>query len=203
PKSSHVTDLYEELAFWLGPQHGRRLRLYPQRDILPYERALDDPWDVRARLETIAALHNPDPELPPIVVASVEAVAQHTLSPQVAEAALTTLRVGDRIQPGELLRRLQATGYEIVSLVELPGQAARRGGILDVYPPQAEAPVRIEFFGPEVDSIRTFDIDTLRSKERVPSVDLGVASDFSPDAALAGELLDTLDFGACDEETEL
>ncbi len=61
PKSSRVTDLYEELAFWLGPEHSRRLRLYPQRDILPYERAMDDAWDVRARLETIAALHKPAP----------------------------------------------------------------------------------------------------------------------------------------------
>src|SRR5690606_33980591 len=56
PRASRVSDLYEELAHWLGPD-ARRLRLYPQRDLLPYERALDDPWDIRARLETIAALH--------------------------------------------------------------------------------------------------------------------------------------------------
>lgn len=57
PKSSRIGDLYEELSFWLGPEHARRLRQYPQRDILPYERAPDDPWDIRARLETISALH--------------------------------------------------------------------------------------------------------------------------------------------------
>src|SRR5688572_10494095 len=59
PKSSRVQDLYEELGYWLGPEHARRLRLYPQRDILPYERAPDDPWDIRTRLETIHALHSP------------------------------------------------------------------------------------------------------------------------------------------------
>ena len=58
PKSSRVADLYDELAHWLGPD-ARRLRLYPQRDLLPYERAPDDPWDIRARLETIASLHTP------------------------------------------------------------------------------------------------------------------------------------------------
>ncbi len=212
PRSGRVADLYEELAFWLGPEAGRRLRLFPQRDILPYERALDDPWDVRARLETIAALHagggarraeGSEERGAPIVIASVEAVAQRTLSPEAARAALTTLRIGDRIEPEDLLRRLQSTGYEVVSLVEMPGQAARRGGILDVYPPQAEAPLRIEFFGPEVDSIRSFDVDTQRSRDKVAAVDLGIATDFSPDAALAGEMLDSLDFGACNEETEL
>ena len=49
-------DLIEELQAWLGPEDAGRLRLYPQRDILPYERAADDPWDAKARLEVMAAL---------------------------------------------------------------------------------------------------------------------------------------------------
>jgi transcription-repair coupling factor (superfamily II helicase) len=215
PKSARVGDLHEELGYWLGPEHARRLRLFPQRDILPYERASDDPWDMRTRLETLAWLAaGGNASMPwrsgrgtapshPIIIASIEAVAQRTLSPEAARSAMSRLSVGDRVEPDDLLRRLQSTGYEVVPLVEAPGQTARRGGIVDVFPPQAEAPVRIEFFGPEVESLRLFDVDTQRSRDRVSSIDLGVASDVSPVAAEASSLLGTLDFGACDEETEL
>ncbi|HEX5370753.1 MAG TPA: CarD family transcriptional regulator, partial [Dehalococcoidia bacterium] len=213
PKSARAGDLQEELGYWLGPEHARRLRLYPQRDILPYERASDDPWDTRSRLETIAWLSNQPAETegdaaeiavpPPIVIASVEAIAQRTLSPEAAHGAMSRLSIGDRIEPDDLLRRLQRSGYEIVSLVEAPGQAAHRGGIVDVFPPQAEAPVRIEFFGPDVDSLRLFDVDTQRSRDKTGSVDLGGASDVSPDADEAAALLDSLDFSACEPEAEL
>src|SRR5688572_8610894 len=54
PKAARTPDLYEELGFWLGPDDAARLRLYPQRDILPYERANDDLWDIKARLEVTA-----------------------------------------------------------------------------------------------------------------------------------------------------
>jgi transcription-repair coupling factor (superfamily II helicase) len=167
------------------------LRLYPQRDVLPYERVADDPWDVRARLEATSLLHG---DTRPIIVASIEAIAQRTLAPEAAAGSVSSLSVEDRSNPDDLLRRLQASGFDIVTLVEAPGQAARRGGIVDVFPPQADAPVRIEFFGPTVESIRTFDPATQRSSERVASVKIGVASEFSPDAALAAELLQALDF---------
>jgi transcription-repair coupling factor (superfamily II helicase) len=195
PRATRAPDLVEELGFWLGPQDARRLRLFPQRDVMPYERAQDDPWDVRARLEATSALHGDER---PIVVASIEAVAQRTLSPEAARGLVSSLRVGERVSPEDLLRRLQASGYEIASLVEAPGQAARRGGIVDVFPPEAEEPVRIEFFGPEVESIRTFSIATQRSRERVDAVELGVASEFSPDRELAQELLDSLDLDGLD-----
>ena len=76
PKSARAGDLIEELQAWLGPEDAARLRPYPQRDILPYERAADDPWDAKARLEVMAALAS---DTRPIVVAAVEAIAQRTL----------------------------------------------------------------------------------------------------------------------------
>jgi transcription-repair coupling factor (superfamily II helicase) len=221
PRASKAQDFYEELASWLGPssspsgsgsQSGSAspspqaergqggevgLRLYPQRDILPYERAPDDPWDARARLETLAALHSGGRT---VVVASVEAVAQRTLSPAAVANAVSTLAVNDRLDPDALLRRLQTGGFEVVPLVEAPGQAARRGGIVDLFPPQADAPVRVEFFGPTIESIRAFDPATQRSRERVESIGIGVASEFSPDADLASDLLASLDFSSTDEE---
>src|SRR5688572_4840910 len=64
-RASKAQDLYEELGSWLGRDDAGRLRLYPQRDILPYERVADDPWDVRARLEATSLLHG---DTRPIIV---------------------------------------------------------------------------------------------------------------------------------------
>jgi transcription-repair coupling factor (superfamily II helicase) len=194
-REARARDLIEELESWFGAPDSGRLRLYPQRDVLPYERVADDPWDVRRRLEATESLHGSGR---PVLVASIEAVAQRTLSPEAARDAVWSLAVNDRIAPEVLLRRLQASGYEIVSLVEAPGQAARRGGIVDVFPSQTDEPVRIEFLGAQVDSIRSFDIVSQRSRRRLDSLSLGVASEFTPDAALARELLERLDFEACD-----
>ncbi|HEU0075049.1 MAG TPA: CarD family transcriptional regulator, partial [Dehalococcoidia bacterium] len=199
PKSTRVHDLAEELGYWLGPDEHHRIRVYPQRDALPYERVAEDPWDVRTRIEALSALHAGGNA---IIVASIEAVAQRTLSPEAARGAVSRLTVGDRLDPDDLLRSLQSSGFEVVSLVEAPGQAARRGGIVDVFPPQAEVPARIEFFGADVESIREFDVDTQRSRDRVEAIGLGAAAEVSPDPMLAAELTRELDFSACDEETE-
>ena len=199
PRTSRAQDLAEELGAWLGPDAQRRVRVYPQRDALPYERAAEDPWDVRTRIEALSALGAGENA---IVVASVEAVAQRTLSPAAARGAVSRIAIGDRVDPDDLLRGLQAAGFEVVSLVEAPGQAARRGGIVDVFPPQAETPSRIEFFGAEVESIREFDVDTQRSRERVEAIGLGAAAEVSPNAGLAAELTRELDFSACAEEAE-
>ena len=122
------------------------------------------------------------------------------MSPEAARAAFSSVSVGDRLTPDALVRRLVSAGFAVVSLVEAPGQVARRGGIIDVYAPQDAHPARIEFFGPEVESIRRFEVVTQRSTERVETLELGIAAEFSPDAALAAELLKTLDFSALDEE---
>jgi len=203
PRALRARDLVEELGAWLGPDAGR-LKLYPERDSLPYERSIEDPWEVRQRLDVI---HDLSSAARPVVVACVEAVAQRTLSPEAARSALSSIAVGDRIGPAALLRRLQSSGFEVATLVETPGQAARRGGIVDVFPPQAQQPVRIEFLGDTVESIRWFDPETQRSGG--PSADnawprsvaIGTALEFSPDASEARRLLHVLDFSACQEHT--
>jgi transcription-repair coupling factor (superfamily II helicase) len=192
PRALQARDLVEELAPWLGEDAGR-LRLYPERDALPYERATEDPWEVRQRLDAIGRLHAGERV---IVVACAEAVGQRTLSPARARDAVSSLQAGDRAEPEDLLRRLQRSGFEVSALVEAPGQAARRGGIVDVFPPQSAQPVRIEFFGPQVESIRSFDPETQRSQMRLERVDIGIAYEFSPDPEQARRLLRELDFRA-------
>ena len=198
-RSSDAQDLLEELSAWLGPEDSRRLRLYPQRDILPYERASEDPWDIKLRLETIVALQRNEPL---IAIVTVEGAAQRTLAPEAIKDVVTEVATGDSISPEDLLRRLQNSGYEVVPLVDTPGQAARRGGIVDVFAPQADEPVRVEFFGSKIESIRGFDTGTQRSRERLDRLRLGVAHEFTPDLELAGKLLGELDFSGCNDEIE-
>jgi transcription-repair coupling factor (superfamily II helicase) len=77
--------------------------------------------------------------------------------------ALRTLKFGQVTQPDELVRSWDALGYEIANIVVSPGQFARRGGILDIWSAADEQPVRIEFFGDEIDTLRRFDPATQRT----------------------------------------
>src|SRR5438105_8548009 len=74
-----------------------------------------------------------------------------------------TIRRGETIDTEPLLQHLNTVGYDATDVVEMPGEYALRGGILDVYSPEADRPVRIEFFGDEVESIRKFDPSSQRS----------------------------------------
>jgi transcription-repair coupling factor (superfamily II helicase) len=193
-KAARARELADELAAWLGPEGAGRVRLCPERDALPYERGAPDPWETQARLDALAALAG---DAPSVVVASVAAVGQRTGPPA---AAIGGLKVGDRSTPETLLGRLLGAGYTVVPLVEAPGQAARRGGIVDLYPPRAESPLRVEFFGSNVESIRSFDVATQRSQTRVDAVDLGPAGELAPPPHAAEALAERLDFSDCNEE---
>ena len=98
-----------------------------------------------------------------VVVAPVEALMSHTLPPDLYDLAVQEIRVGEEIAPGRLAEHLVDVGYERVTLVGGVGQFSVRGGILDVCSFGSTHPVRIEFFGDEVESIRAFDLGTQRS----------------------------------------
>src|SRR5207253_11129774 len=81
-----------------------------------------------------------------------------------------TVRRADTIDPEQLIEHLNVVGYAAAEVVEMPGQYALRGGILDVYPPEADRPLRIEFFGDDVETIRKFDPASQRSAAPVDEV---------------------------------
>lgn len=97
-----------------------------------------------------------------IQLASLEALCLHTMPREILEAATVTLRIGDEITTGELTRRLETAGYSHCSLVEGAGQYALRGGIADVWSPAYDQPLRLEFFGDELDALGFFDPLTQR-----------------------------------------
>lgn len=116
-------------------------------------------WEHR-RLKLLWALS--EGELP-CLVASVEALQQRTLPPDVLKQATLELATGQQINLNDLAACLTAAGYTRCQQVEGPGQFALRGGILDVFSPAMDAPVRAEFWGDEVDAMGSFDPATQRA----------------------------------------
>ena len=110
-----------------------------------------------------------------VLTVSAEALQQRLGSPESFREAILTLRPGDRGEPAAVVDRLVRMGYERVNLVEGKGQCALRGDILDVYPPAASQACRIEYFGDEVDSVRSFDPLSQRSQDQLEAAVIGPA----------------------------
>jgi transcription-repair coupling factor (superfamily II helicase) len=135
------------------------LRL-PAHDVLPFENLSPHPEILEARAATLWKIATQQARL---VIAPVEAACMK-LFPRDHYAALALhLKRGEEYLPDMLVEHLLSVGYTRVDVVEMPGQVTLRGGILDVYSPEASGPVRVDFFGDEIESIRRFDPDTQRS----------------------------------------
>jgi len=119
------------------------------------------------RIDTLSKLLDGDFDL---LLMSVEAATQYTLSPSALRNGTVSLSVGDTAELRELTETLLTAGYKRCELVEGTGQFALRGGILDVFAPGTDYPVRIEFWGDEVDSISTFDLFSQRREQQCDSV---------------------------------
>ncbi|MDP9238261.1 MAG: transcription-repair coupling factor [Chloroflexota bacterium] len=179
PRPQHADALVDELAAWLGDEGRHRVLHFPERDPLPYERLAPDPDDATSRLQVLDALaasRSAATDAPlPIVVACAAAIAQRTLTPDELTRSTVAVTRGAKLSQPDLLRALDAGGYRIEAQVTAPGDASRRGGIVDVWPPPEDLPLRIELFGDEVESIRSFDATTQRSEDLRDSVRIGPA----------------------------
>jgi transcription-repair coupling factor (superfamily II helicase) len=163
----------EELQAWLGDTSA--VAVLEPRSALAYERSELVRDETAARVAALAAWRSGRAR---VLVASVQALLQHTLDPDEIPAQPRRLQVGARIHQDELLRALLALGYEPVLEVAGRGEFARRGGLVDVFPPAAQLPIRIELFGDEIDSLRSFDPTDQRSVQPVDEVVLLPASEF-------------------------
>jgi transcription-repair coupling factor (superfamily II helicase) len=136
----------------------------PARDVLPFQNLSPHP---ELQEERATALWKIATGKVSILVSPVAATAILQRSPEYYSDLARTLRRGESFDLDNLLAHLNTVGYASADVVEMPGQYALRGGILDVYSPEAERPVRIEFFGDEVDSIRRFDPTSQRSSNPI------------------------------------
>jgi transcription-repair coupling factor (superfamily II helicase) len=140
---------------------------YPSWETLPHERLSPRADTVGRRLAVLRRLAHPsadDAATGPVrvVVASIRAVLQPQV-PGLGELEPVAAKVGDVLDLEDLVERLVAVGYARVELVEKRGEFAVRGGILDVFPPTEEHPVRVEFWGDDVEEVRYFTVADQRS----------------------------------------
>lgn len=167
PRPEESRRIHDQLVTYLG--EGEPVYLLPEPEILPFERLAVDARTSNQRLAALAALaRSPkaggpagDGAKPPLVVASIGAALRCTLPPQVVaggtlvEDEFSVLKVGGRIaRVDDLLARWVKLGYRHEPLVETPGTFSQRGGIIDVYPPHTENPLRVELWDDEVDTSR-------------------------------------------------
>lgn len=162
----------EDLATWLP---GREVALFPPIEYMPFEVVAHSPEVVGQRLAVLERLARGED----LMVVAPAAALYRSLTPHaVFQRALLTLSPGMRIERDDLLARLVRQGYERVDMVESKGHVAVRGEILDLYPLAADYPLRVAFWGDEIDEIRRFDQATQRTVERLESVAVGPAREF-------------------------
>lgn len=118
-----------------------------------------------------------------ILVTSYAGVNRYLPHPKVWQAAMLSIRVGEEQSIESFMAHLVQVGYERVGQVERKGEFSLRGGILDLYPPDCEHPMRLEWFDDEIDSIRQFDLSTQRSIEELQEITIGPAREliYAPD----------------------
>jgi transcription-repair coupling factor (superfamily II helicase) len=136
-----------------------------------------------ARLRTLKALNGKLSDAPRIIVSCIQALLQPTPAPDSLSEATRRIAVGDSLDVEELCKWLVEHGCHRTTAVELPGEVAVRGGIVDLFAPEAERPVRIELFGDEVESIRSFDSATQRSVETLSETSVTMLDPTKPGRA--------------------
>ncbi len=171
PREVDAEAAFEQLQAWTG---GLAVH-FPSRGQLPYARDAVDQGLVARRIAVLASMARSEPLL---VVASAAAAAEHTLRPADLSRGPGRIDLGQRVALEAFAMGLVEAGYSIEPLVEAPGQAARRGGLVDVWPVDAPNPLRLELMGSEVESIRAFDPATQRTIERLERVDIGPATEW-------------------------
>ncbi len=187
PRPEDARRLHDQLLSWLGD--AAPVHLLPEPEVLPFERLAVDGNTSNQRLAALAALasagyavRSRDDDsaklIPPVVVCSIGSALLYTASPEVMAGQIgggasgtegtpctdsSVWRIGDRIRLDSMLPHWARLGYRHEPVVDSPGSFSHRGGILDIYPPDCELPLRIELFDDEIDTIRKFDPLTQRS----------------------------------------
>ncbi|MGV7227223.1 MAG: transcription-repair coupling factor [Nitrospirales bacterium] len=162
PTQEEAEQLYEDLKFFadfLGLEH-TNLALFPPWATIPYNPALPAHTVICQR---VRALHVLSQGQNTVLISSLPAVLHKLLPPEIFSEACFVLKVEETVEREVLLRSLIRLGYSRGSLAEVPGEFSVRGGIVDIFSTAHDNPVRIEFLGDTVESIRTFDPSTQES----------------------------------------
>lgn len=169
PHANHLDAFCDDLSLFSLA----RTEQFPAWESDAGERVLHD--DIYGqRLRVLKQLVGENHKHPRVLVTAIQSLLQPLPHRSELEAATWTLRLGDTLHQEQLAQWLMERGGTSTSAIELPGEFSVRGGIVDVFSPEAVHPVRIELFGDEVESIRTFDVATQRSLENLDAVAITV-----------------------------
>ncbi len=176
--SARNSDVAGPLADGRPPASGPLF--FPAWEVLPHENKLPHADVISERLQTLVALSanaQRGTRNAELIVTSVTALLQKTFPPGEIQRRIRKLARGDRTNPLDLIEWLEEQGYEPEAQVTQKGDLAMRGGIVDVFPPTSPWPVRLEFFGDELESLREFDPLTQISREEISRVTLPPAGE--------------------------
>ncbi len=198
-RTDHALTLHDEMKFWAGdvPRY-----LFPEPNPLFYELATWGNATRRDRLQALTALaayHIPGvqkPEHPPLVIAPIRAIMARTLPRRDFIKASRVIKLGQQFKLDQLLQTWVEIGYNPADLVLEVGQFSRRGGILDIWPAGESYPIRLEFFGDELDTLRVFDPASQRTLRSLSQVLITPAREVLPGkaASVGIELKDVDEF---------
>jgi transcription-repair coupling factor (superfamily II helicase) len=173
-----ANSLADDLSFF---EKEKKITIMPEEDQVFLQFEAKSNKSSNDRLRALSELRR-NPEA--VVIAPVSAAVKKVIPHTVFDGRLIRLSVGDDTDLTALREDLVELGYIRRTMVEVPGDFSFRGGILDIYPADREQPCRIEFFDTEVDSIRSFDIDTQRSTGNLREIEIGPASQMLVDPDL-------------------
>jgi transcription-repair coupling factor (superfamily II helicase) len=160
--------VHADIATWLEP--GPAPLFHAAWETLPHENKLPHADVISERLETLISLTSGPTDRPRIIVTSVVALLQRTFTGQDLRTRTRTLKRGDTLNPLDLIEWLEEQGYEPEAQVTGKGELSWRGGIVDVWPLSSPWPIRLEFFGDELESLREFDPAAQVSRETVHEI---------------------------------
>ena len=178
PTRATAESLAADLAAFLGHDQVEEL---PAWETLPFERVSPSIHTMGRRCRVLHRMTNPA-RAPSVVVASARALAQFV--PAEKAAAPVTVNVGESVDQSALVQRLSEFGYHREHQVEHRGEMAVRGSIVDVYPSTASAPVRIDFWGDDIDRVAEFSVGDQRSTNPLDHLEVYPARELRPDGPM-------------------
>jgi transcription-repair coupling factor (superfamily II helicase) len=167
PTGTMAGQLTDDLRQFLPPDE---VLLFPAWETLPFERVSPAVETMGRRVEVIHRLQDPT-TTPSVVVTGIRALLQK-LAPGITHASPIRIAQGTSVDPDDLTAELIRIGYRREELVEHRGEFARRGAIIDIYPSTADAPIRVDLWGDEVDRLTRFSVSDQRSVEDLIEVEI-------------------------------
>ena len=168
-KEEKAREMYEDLSFF-----DRNTMHYPSKDILFYSADVHSNHTTTKRMKVLKRLASGEPLT---IVLCVDVLMEKMMPPESFRENVLTIRLDSTVNTDELRKTLVEMGYQSSGLVEGPGEFSVRGDIVDIFPLTEDSPVRIELWGDEIDSMRSFDVESQRSIENLEEIRIYPASE--------------------------